>query len=66
MSETPDLTTWATDMATANLQPYDGSLSLDGDDQPFARIHFAFAPDMDDADREQFVMALGKVVLRNL
>lgn len=63
---TPDLTTWAADMATAGLQPFDGALTLDGDDQPFARVHFAFAPDMTAADREQFVMALGRVVLANL
>ena len=53
-------------MADADLQPYDGVITLDGDDKPFARLHFAFAADMDDADRAQFVMALSRVVLANL
>lgn len=60
------LADWATELATAGLNPYDGTLTLGGDDQPFARIHLAFHPDMDDADRAAFLTTLGRVVLRAL
>lgn len=63
---TTDLTDWATDMADAGLQPYDGTLTLDSGGKPFARLHLAFAEGMDNADREGFLLKLGQVVLKNL
>lgn len=64
--DTAPLAGWATELTTAGLEPYDGTLTLDGDDQPFARIHLAFHPDMDDTDRNKFLITLGRVVLREL
>jgi len=63
---TPDLTNWATDMAAAGLEPYDGALTLDGDDAPLLRIHLAVSPDMSEDDRAGFLTELGRLVLRAL
>ena len=41
-----DVSEWAVNLGADGLEPYDGQLTLDGDDKPIARIHFAFAPDM--------------------
>jgi hypothetical protein len=57
---------WGADMADAGLEPYDGALTLDADNKPFLRLHFAFGPDVDDADRGQFLTRLGQLVLGNL
>jgi hypothetical protein len=62
----PKLDGWAADMAAADLEPFDGAITLDADDKPFVRLHFAFATGMDDTDREGFLMKLSQVVLRNL
>ncbi|MEU8920380.1 hypothetical protein AB0D10_05490 [Kitasatospora sp. NPDC048545] len=64
--QTPTLTGWAADMADASLTPYDGALTLDADDAPFVRLHFAFAEDMPDADRERFLTQLGRIILAKL
>jgi hypothetical protein len=62
----PALTGWAADMADASLTPYDGALTLDADDAPFVRLHFAFAEDMPDADRLRFLTQLGRIILAKL
>jgi len=63
---TPNLSNWATDMAEADLTPYDGQITLAGDDKPFVRLHFAFTADMDDDVREAFLTKVGQIVLRAL
>ena len=65
-----DVSEWAVNLGADGLQPDAHTLQLGEDpgdgDRPRVRMHFAFHPDMPDADRDHFVMALSKVVLRNL
>ncbi|KJK40252.1 hypothetical protein UK15_07850 [Streptomyces variegatus] len=69
-TEALDLSTWAVNLGADGLQATDHTVQLGVDpgdgDRPRVRLHFAFHPDMPDADRDHFVMALSKVVLRNL
>ncbi|GGV69005.1 hypothetical protein GCM10010294_25330 [Streptomyces griseoloalbus] len=65
-----DVSEWAVSLGADGLEPDGHTLQLGVDpgdgDRPRIRLHFAFHPDMADADRDHFVMALSKVVLRNL
>jgi len=66
----PDVTRWAINLGADGLEPDHHTIQLGVDpgdgDRPRIRMHFAFHPDMPDADRDHFVMALSKVVLRSL
>jgi len=62
----PVLTGWAANMTAAGLTPYDGALTLDADDAPFIRLHFAFTNDMPDADREHFLLRFSRIILAEL
>ncbi|MFD0408605.1 hypothetical protein [Kitasatospora sp. NPDC127116] len=64
--ELPVLSGWAADMAGAGLEPYDGALTLDGDDRPFLRAHFAFGPEVPEAARAGFVTEIGRIILDEL
>ncbi|MFF8839600.1 hypothetical protein [Streptomyces sp. NPDC015130] len=61
-----DVSEWAVNLGADGLQPYDGQLTLDGDDKPFARIHFAFAPDMPEDMRMALVQGVGSAIARHL
>ncbi|MFE9921605.1 hypothetical protein ACFYQA_08480 [Streptomyces sp. NPDC005774] len=65
-----DTSEWAVNLGADRLEPTGHTVQLGVDpgdgDRPRVRLHFAFHPDMTDADRDSFVMALSKVVLRNL
>lgn len=65
-----DLSTWAEAIDAAGLEPTDHTLQLGVDvgegDKPRVRLHFAFAADIPDADRDHFVMTLSRRVLSNL
>ena len=65
-----DVSEWAVNLGADGLEPTEHVVQLGEDpgdgDRPRVRMHFAFHPDMPDADRDHFVMALSKVVLRNL
>ena len=61
-----DTSTWAVNLGADGLVPYDGQLTLDGDDKPFARIHFAFAPDMPEDMRMALVQGVGTEIARHL
>ncbi|MDV5145895.1 hypothetical protein R1T08_17185 [Streptomyces sp. SBC-4] len=61
-----DVSEWAVELGTDGLVPYDGQLTLDGDDKPFARIHFAFAPDMPKEMRLALVEGVGVEIARHL
>ncbi|MFD5384341.1 hypothetical protein ACFWMG_05090 [Streptomyces sp. NPDC127074] len=67
-----DVSDWAISLGADGLEPDDHTIQLavgdrtDSADEPTVRMHFAFHPDMEAADRDQFVVALSKVVLRNL
>jgi hypothetical protein len=49
-----DLSDWAVHLGADGLEPSEQQLTL-GHGEPRVRIHFAFAPDMSDADRRDFV-----------
>ncbi|MDF2708153.1 MAG: hypothetical protein K0R62_3805 [Nonomuraea muscovyensis] len=57
---------WAVALGADGLEPYDGQLTLDGDDKPFARIHFAFDPDMPEEMRMALVQGVGTEIARHL
>ncbi|MFI0268607.1 hypothetical protein [Streptomyces luteogriseus] len=65
-----DVSQWAVNLGADGLEPTEHVVQLGVDpgdgDRPRVRMHFAFHPDMPDADRDYFVMGLSKVVLRNL
>lgn len=67
-----DVSEWAVNLGADGLEPDAHTIQLgvqegeDGEDKPQIRMHFAFAPDLPDADRDRFVMELSKVVARNL
>ena len=61
-----DVSEWAVNLGADGLQPYDGQLTLDGDDKPFARIHFAFDPDMPEDMRLALVQGVGTEIARHL
>ncbi|MGK3107912.1 MULTISPECIES: hypothetical protein [Streptomyces] len=67
-----DVSDWAVALGADGLEPDGHTLQLgasdgsDSDDEPTVRLHFAFHPDMEAADRDRFVVQLSKVVLRNL
>jgi hypothetical protein len=49
-----DVSEWAINLGADGLEPSEQQLTF-GADEPRVRIHFAFAPDMGDADRRDFV-----------
>jgi hypothetical protein len=57
---------WAVALGADGLEPYDGQLTLNGDDKPFARIHFAFDPDMPEGMRMALVEGVGTEIARHL
>jgi hypothetical protein len=70
IAKAADLSEWAVNLGADGLEPTGHTVQLGVDpgdgDRPRVRLHFAFHPDMPDADRDHFVMGLSKVVLRNL
>ncbi|MER8158123.1 hypothetical protein [Streptomyces sp. NPDC094472] len=65
-----DVSEWAVNLGADGLEPDGHTLQLGIDpgdgDQPRVRLHFAFAPDMTDADRDRFVMRLGRAITGHL
>ncbi|MFB7776886.1 hypothetical protein [Streptomyces bauhiniae] len=61
---------WAVNLGADRLEPTGHTLELGIDpgdgNRPRVRLHFAFHPDVLDADRDCFVMDVTKTVLRNL
>ncbi len=55
-----DLSEWAVHLGADSLQPSEHQLNI-GDGR--ARIHFAFAPDMSEADRRDFVAMIAATVI---
>ncbi|MGW1300390.1 hypothetical protein ACWD5R_11340 [Streptomyces sp. NPDC002514] len=65
-----DVSEWAVNLGADGLEPTGHTLQLGVDpgdgDRPRIRLHFAFAPEMDDDARDRFVMELSKAIARNL
>ncbi|MET9729640.1 hypothetical protein ABZZ79_02935 [Streptomyces sp. NPDC006458] len=69
-TKAPDLSHWAVALGADGLQPDGHTIHLGIDpgngDQPRVRLHFAFAPNTSDADRDHFVLTLSKRILNSL
>ncbi|MGW3164798.1 hypothetical protein ACWC9Q_18380 [Streptomyces sp. NPDC001142] len=61
-----DTSQWAVDLGADGLEPEDHTLSINGDEKPIARIHFAFAPEMPDDMRVALVEGIGQAVADHL
>lgn len=61
-----DLSEWAVNLGADGLEPDDCQLKFLAGDKPIIRVHFAFAPELDDDAREAFVTALGEAAAREL
>lgn len=66
LGKAADVSEWAINLGADGLEPSSHVLNLDGDDKPVVRLHMAFHPDMDEADRARFGMALARVMANNL
>lgn len=55
-----DLSSWAVNLGADGLQPSEQRLDI-GDSR--ARVHFAFAPDMSEADRRDFISMIAATVI---
>ncbi|WP_327671876.1 MULTISPECIES: hypothetical protein [unclassified Streptomyces] len=62
-----DTSTWGVHLGADNLVPStEHQLTLDGDDKPFARILFAFEPDMSDEMKNSLVTSLAQAIAEAL
>ncbi|MFE7105599.1 hypothetical protein ACFU98_10760 [Streptomyces sp. NPDC057575] len=61
-----DISQWAVDLGADGLEPEEHSLTINGDDRPIARIHFAFEPDMPDEMRAALVEGIGQAIADHL
>lgn len=57
-----DTSAWAVNLGADGLEASDSAVTLDGDDKPLVRIHFAFSPDMDEATRVAFAARLAHLM----
>ncbi|NUQ97875.1 MAG: hypothetical protein HOY79_15410 [Streptomyces sp.] len=57
---------WAINLGADGLEPEDHSITVNGDDRPIARIHFAFEPGMPDEMRTALVEGIGSAIARHL
>ncbi|MFE2353435.1 hypothetical protein [Streptomyces parvulus] len=58
-----DVSEWAVNLGADGLVPSDAhQLTLDGDDKPIARIHFAFEPDMPEEMKNALVTGLARAI----
>ncbi|MFB7368016.1 hypothetical protein [Streptomyces hydrogenans] len=61
-----DVSEWAVNLGADGLVPYDGQLTLDGAEKPFARIHFAFDEGTPEEMRLALVQGVGGAIARYL
>jgi hypothetical protein len=58
-----DVSAWAISLGADGLEPSDEhAITINGDDRPIARIHFAFEPGMDDEMRTALVEGIGQAL----
>lgn len=57
-----DLSDWSVAMGAEGLEPSAHVITLDGDDEPVVRIHFAFSSDMDEATRAIFATRFARLI----
>lgn len=62
-----DVSEWAINLGDDGLVPSNGhQLTLDGDSKPFARLHFAFEPDMDERMKNTLVTGIAQALAQAL
>ncbi|MEE1818003.1 hypothetical protein PUR59_23650 [Streptomyces sp. SP18ES09] len=66
ITSSADISDWAVNLGADGLVPYDGQLTLDGADKPFARIHFAFDAETPEEMRFALVQGVGSAIARYL
>lgn len=67
LGEAADLGHWAVQLGADGLEPDEEcALTFDADGKPFARVLFAFAPDVDDDIRASLVTGLGEAIQLHL
>jgi hypothetical protein len=58
-----DVSEWAINLGADGLEPSDEhAITVNGDDKPIARVHFAFEPGMPDTMRTAFVEGIGSAI----
>lgn len=62
LGKAADLSDWAINLGADDLEPEDHSITVNGDDRPIARIHFAFEPGMPDEMRTALVEGIGQAI----
>lgn len=53
---------WAINLGADGLQPDEHVITLNGDGKPIVRVHFAFAPGMNDETRTEIVQGIGQAI----
>lgn len=57
-----DVSEWAVDLGADGLEPSTDQVTVNGDDRPIVRVHFAFDPAMPTAARSAVVAGLGQAL----
>lgn len=66
LGKAADVSDWAINLGADGLEPEDHSITVNGDDRPIARIHFAFEPGMPDEMRTALVEGIGAEIAKYL
>ncbi|WP_329390132.1 hypothetical protein [Streptomyces sp. NBC_01716] len=67
INDAADVSDWAINLGADGLQPStEHAITINGDDRPIARIHFAFEPDMPDDMRTALVEGIGEALNNHL
>ncbi|WP_439947241.1 hypothetical protein [Streptomyces sp. BBFR109] len=61
-----DVSKWAINLGADGLEPDHHAITIGSKDSPIARIHFAFAPDLDDDLRNALVEGIGQFIADSL
>lgn len=66
LGDAANVSKWAINLGADGLEPDGHVLTVGSKDKPIARIHFAFAPDLDSDVRNALVEGLGQVIADSL
>ncbi|MEV2249370.1 hypothetical protein AB0I94_02235 [Streptomyces sp. NPDC050147] len=66
ISGAADVSAWAINLGADGLEPSEDTLSIEGDEKPIVRVHFAFATDMPADVRESFVTGVSGAIATHL
>ncbi|MFD9192940.1 hypothetical protein ACFWCA_32600 [Streptomyces phaeochromogenes] len=66
VSKAADISRWAVDLGADGLEPEEHQFTLSAGPKPIIRVHFGFAPELDDEARAAFVQGLGAAAAREM